>query len=280
MNIFRFAQFFITPLFIADAVEREACAVDSEYLGTVPEDDVRFDELKKRFSKPNHDYQKFGYGTRKTLLDDPKERNCHVREELLKFYSTFYSSNIMTLCVVAKESLDELKKIIVPMFSLIPNKNLSIKIWSEHPYGNDQVGHQLNIVPVKELRSVSISFPIPDLRHQYKSKPASYLSSLVGHEGYGSLLSELKKKYWAISVSAGPSYPARGFGFFVIDIELSEDGLVHVEDVVFMVFQYINMLYRVGPQEWFHREIDQIDRINFRFRVRCRYLLYVFFEVQ
>ena len=40
----------------------------------------------------------------------------------------------------------------------------------------------------------SIIFPLTKTTHHYKSKPLGMLGFLIGHEGYGSLLSLLKKK--------------------------------------------------------------------------------------
>jgi insulysin len=45
---------------------------------------------------------------------------------------------------------------------------------------------------------------------------------LLGHEGPGSLLSELKRRGWATSLQSGGTTTARGFGFFSVDLDLSE----------------------------------------------------------
>lgn len=50
------------------------------------------------------------------------------------------------------------------------------------------------IVPIKDIRNLYVTFPIPDLQKYYKSNPGHYLGHLIGHEGPGSLLSELKSK--------------------------------------------------------------------------------------
>lgn len=50
------------------------------------------------------------------------------------------------------------------------------------------------IVPIKDIRNLYVTFPIPDLQQYYKSNPGHYLGHLIGHEGPGSLLSELKSK--------------------------------------------------------------------------------------
>lgn len=45
---------------------------------------------------------------------------------------------------------------------------------------------------------------------------------LIGHEGPGSLLSELKRRGWVSNLSAGDRCLARGFGNFTISVDLSE----------------------------------------------------------
>lgn len=49
-------------------------------------------------------------------------------------------------------------------------------------------------MPIKDIRNLYVTFPIPDLQKYYKSNPGHYLGHLIGHEGPGSLLSELKSK--------------------------------------------------------------------------------------
>ena len=98
------------------------------------------------------------------------------------------------------------------------------------------------IVPIKDLRFLYITFPIPDLDPFYKSSPGEYLGHLIGHEGKGSLLSELKNLRWANSLVGGQRQGSKGFGFFLLNIDLTEEGLDHVDEIIFLVFQYLEML--------------------------------------
>lgn len=114
-----------------------------------------------------------------------------------------------------------------------------------------------------------MTFPIPDLQKYYKSNPGHYLGHLIGHEGPGSLLSELKSKGeskppprgclvllldllgaswgvqdhprrrqwdhvvsltlcfqgWVNTLVGGQKEGARGFMFFIINVDLTEEGL-------------------------------------------------------
>ncbi|KRY77608.1 Insulin-degrading enzyme [Trichinella pseudospiralis] len=262
----RFAQFFIEPLFTVDATEREVNAVDSEMRGNLQSDSWRDHQLERHLSNPKHDYNKFGTGTRKTLLDDVLSRGEDPREALLKFYQNHYSANLMALCIMGKESLDELQAAYVPTFASIENKKLEKIVWKEHPYTAKELGFRVDVVPVKDLRSINFCFPLPDLQEHYSSNPGHYIGHLLGHEASGSLLSELKKHGWVNTLTAGPRTAARGFWFFSIDVEVTESGLEHVDDIAQLVFEYINLVRTEGVQEWIHRECEDLNKIEFRFK--------------
>lgn len=59
----------------------------------------------------------------------------------------------------------------------------------------------------------------------------------MGHEGAGSLLSALKARGWSSNLVGGPRPAARGFGFFGIAVDLTEEGMNHIDDIVTLVFQ-------------------------------------------
>lgn len=61
-------------------------------------------------------------------LDTLKYEN--VREDLLKFHAENYSSNIMTLVMVGRDSVENLEKLAVENFTDVPNKNYSPKDFS------------------------------------------------------------------------------------------------------------------------------------------------------
>ena len=54
------------------------------------------------------------------------------------------------------------------------------------------------------------------------------MSHLLGHEGDGSILSLLKRKGWALELSAGLYSGGKGFEFFKICVELTEEGLCNL----------------------------------------------------
>ncbi|KAM3955202.1 insulin degrading metalloproteinase [Aphomia sociella] len=264
LNIF--AQFFISPLFTESATGRELSAVNSEHEKNTSLDVWRLDQLNKSTAAPDHPYHKFGTGNRETLETIPKSKGIDVRKELLKFHQEWYSSNIMTLVVLGKESLDELQGMVVELFSAVEDKSVEAPSWTDHPFPPPLRRKRAYCFPVKDLRSLSIDFPIPDTRRHYKSGPGHYLSHLLGHEGPGSLLSALKARGWCNSLVGGTRIGARGFGFFGVQVDLTEQGVEHIDDIITLVFQYISMLRSEGAQRWVWEEQRDLMAMEFRFK--------------
>ncbi|VDD86432.1 unnamed protein product [Enterobius vermicularis] len=260
----RFVQFFLCPQFTESATEREVCAVDSENSNNLQNDSWR---IIQSLSKAGHDYGKFGTGSKKTLLEDAREKNIEPREALLKFHTDHYSSDLMSCCIIGSETLNELEDMVVSLgFGKITRKNLKRKTWLDSPYGKDQLGVKIELVPVKDLRHMTLDFPIPDYREHYRTRPTHYVAHLIGHEGPGSLLSELKRRGWVSNLSAGDRCLARGFGNFTISVDLSEEGLKHTDDIITVIFQEIGMIKSAGPLKWIQDELKKLGDIKFRFK--------------
>ncbi|XP_077499143.1 insulin degrading metalloproteinase isoform X1 [Amblyomma americanum] len=262
----RFAAFFVCPLFNEDATDREVNAIHSEHIKNVQNDSWRLKQLEASTADPKHDFSKFGSGNKTTLDAIPKSKGLMVRDELLKFHQQWYSSNIMSLVVLGKESLDDLARMVVPLFSVVPDKGVEPPTWPQHPYGREQLGLRARVVPVKDNRFLHLTFPTPDLRQYYRAGPGDYVAHLIGHEGPGSLLSELKARGWVNSLVGGEKDGARGFSFTIVNVDLTEEGMEHTDDIVQLVFQYLSMLRNEGPQKWIFQELQELWRVAFRFK--------------
>ena len=192
----RFSQFFSAPLFTASATDRELEAVDSENSKNLLNDSWRMFQLTKSTSSSDHPYHKFGSGNKATLKDRPAEKGIDTRENLLSFHKEYYSANNMRLAVVGKEPLDTLQAWVTQRFEGVRNTERPVPSFEGMPLRKEDMAKSFLVQPVKELRTIELSFQTPSLRSQYRAKPSQYLSHLVGHEGPGSILSLLKARAW------------------------------------------------------------------------------------
>ncbi|ORE08646.1 hypothetical protein BCV72DRAFT_203143 [Rhizopus microsporus var. microsporus] len=266
----RFAQFFISPLFSDSCTERELKAVDSEHKKNKQQDSWRIFQLEKSLCNPSHPYCNFGTGNLETLYENPKANGQDIRQELLKFHDTYYSANIMKLCILGRESLDQLTEWAVEKFRDVRNKSIEPPSFPDNPLTKKELMKQIFIKPVKDVRILEMTFPFPDQRPLYAVQPGRYLSHLIGHEGHGSILSLLKKNGWANYLQVATSHGGIGFEFMRISIDLTEEGLNRYKDVVVIVFKYIDLLKKKGIQSRIFEEVQSLASLAFRFKEKQR----------
>ncbi len=260
----RFAQFFVAPLFNAEFVGREVNAVNSEYQARIQNDFRRALDVFKELANPEHPFSKFTVGNLSTLLGGRGEDA--LRQDLLDFYREHYSANRMGLVVIGRENLDELQAMVVERFSEIENhkvreKPIKVALVEDTPL-------RFELKPRKEMRSLSVSFVLPDVRAQYHKKPLNYLGHLLGHEGEGSLLYVLKKNGWAEGLRAGAGIEYQGGSLFNVEVQLTPAGLAAVDTVTDMVFEAIALVQAEGVAQWRYQELTDIARLQFDFRTR------------
>lgn len=150
--LFRFAQFFISPLLSPSSIDREIQAVNSEFEGDLAQDSWRISQVKRATSDPEHPYSKFTIGNNESLRTIPTQLGIDLREVLLDFYEKQYSANRMSLVVLGNrkysilfsyfgittpivESLDDLQTMVVKSFKDVRNKQLIAQKYPADPFG-------------------------------------------------------------------------------------------------------------------------------------------------
>lgn len=262
----RFAQFFISPLFLESTTEREMQAVDSEHAKNVLQDNWRLNMLERSLANPEHPFHKFGTGNLETLGTVPKARGIDLRAVLLDFHARWYSANLMSLVVLGKEPLDELQAYVERMFAPIVNKAAPRPSWPGLPWAPGSGPLFTRARTVRDKQTLYLTWLCPSDEFHDHVKPQKYYAHLVGHEGHGSILALLKKKHWATTLSAGCNDDATGYSFFEVTVELSQAGLKHYTEVVQIVFDYMAMIVAGGPHRRIFDESAQLSQLGFRFR--------------
>ncbi|PIO64197.1 peptidase, M16 family, partial [Teladorsagia circumcincta] len=154
--------------------------IESELSKYLNDDTWRLMQVMRYLSKPGHDYGKFNIGSKKCLLDDGRRTGNELRQALLEFHNNWYSSNVMSLCIVGPESLDVMESLLKASdFGNIEDKGVERKEWLESPYGKEQLGKRVEVVPVEDARKLIVIFPIPDLWAEYKSSPLRYIYRIM-----------------------------------------------------------------------------------------------------
>ncbi|KAF7659388.1 hypothetical protein LDENG_00298590 [Lucifuga dentata] len=277
----RWAQFFICPLMIRDAIDREVEAVDSEYQLAKPSDSHRKEMLFGSLAKPGHPMGKFCWGNAQTLKQEPKKKKINVYKRLRAFWKKHYSAHYMTLAVQSKEKLDTLEEWVREIFSKVPNNGLPKPDFSDmlDPFDTPEFNKLYRVVPVRKVHNLTITWALPPQEKYYRVKPLHYMSWLIGHEGTGSILSVLRKKCWALALSGGNNQTGFDenvtYSIFSISITLTDEGFQKFYQVTDLVFQYLKMLQTLGPQQRIYDEIQKIEGNEFRYQEQIDPIEYV-----
>ena len=264
----RFAQFFVAPLISKDGVDREIKAVDSENSKNLTSDSWRNMQLWKHVSKADHAFHKFGTGNLETLKNDPESKGLDTHKQMLEFYSSNYSANLMKLAVYSRYSLDEMESMVVDKFSKVKTLEREANTFADLPFaGEEHECKVIKVVPIRNVHRLDLQWLIPPESEVYRFTPCHYLSHLIGHEGGGSILQLLKDLKWATSLSAGPSPESySSHSLFLVSIQLTDEGNGHVDEIAEIVFQYIEMLREEGIQGWIFEELKNVGETKFHFR--------------
>jgi len=259
----RFAEQFSAPLFTAELVDRERNAVHSEFSAMQKEDGRRFYSVKKAISNPEHPFHQFAVGNL-TTLENTEERP--LRPDLLEFWKSRYSSNLMTLAVYGPQPLDELEAMVEDRFSRIENRQLKTRVFDQPLLEPDTLPGRVTAKALKDIRSLSLSFPIPSQQENYRNKPVRYVANLLGHEGPGSLFDRLKQAGLVESLSAGSGMDTGTEETVEISMSLTPRGLENQDRILDLTFAWIDKVRNQGISERRFEEMQKLASIDFRFR--------------
>eukprot|EP00924_Labyrinthula_sp_SR-Ha-C_P005956 maker-scaffold_14-snap-gene-10.21-mRNA-1 protein AED:0.19 eAED:0.20 QI:0/0/0/1/1/1/2/0/412 len=282
----RFSSFFVSPLFTKDSVDREVQAVCSEHSMKYTMDSRRILAGVLLDVEENH-LLHWGSGNEDTLIKEIEERNLDLHEEVKNFFHKFYVAEMMTLCLIGGESLEQLLDLAKELFERIPKGNGEIVKYGEElnavvgpVFSKEKWNVRVNYYPSKDIREIRLEFLFPWLRDEWKNKPTRILSHLLGHEGKGSLLSCLKDLNLVDGLSC---YGSDSSGCFTkLQVQIScTDQVFHLGEnqreeqillIVNKVFEYIDLIKSCSAQDlenhW--NETKQTADIKFRFGKSAR----------
>ena len=290
----RLAQFFISPLFDSNMVDRELRAIDSEYRNSFTSDGWRSYQLLKESANQDHPFSKFGCGNYNTLTQGGEIINSTFSnpgssspvQDLENFWKNYYQTYNLRLCVVGKAPLDELQASVERTFGLLsasdkkPRHSLTMadkQFSMEHAqyggipaFGHDQLGKIREVIPLQEGRSIKLYFATPPLDDPVlkETRPYRVLSHLLGHESRGSLYVLLDEEGWLDDLSSGIGIDTSDFSLFTLTLSLTPLGMKNQDKILELAFQWITLIRETPPERMkqYHDELRQISETNFRFR--------------
>lgn len=255
-----FGSFFTEPLFNPDSVNREKEAVDSEHSKNILSDMWRIQEIKKNAIVSTNPIKNFGTGSNKTLgVPD-------IHNKVKHFFERHYSSDLMTLFVIAKNDIENIKSQIISIFSKIP---LNITPENRVKYGNKIYDSSkiLKVVPVKDIEKLTISWDVPSYHNEPLRSPHNFLAYLIGHEGKNTIHYFLTQLGYITELYAGSDFNCEDRVIFEVGMTLTPSGMEHKKEIIYTIINYINLLKDKLNTKHFEKLYNELLTLNaFKFK--------------
>ena len=248
-----------TPaLFNESETSKEVNNVNSEHQKNIPNDVWRSNQVVRMHFKKGHPSNHFSTGDINTL------KNCN-RDILIQGYEKYYSSNEMALCILSNKNLDELEDLTIRYFSEIPNRKIKAPVYDENYMDKTETFKFIQIIPKSDIKKLELHFALPLLKDYRKHKSFEVLSSILGHEGKGTITSHLKKKGYITALSSGGEL-GNSYGEFELHMSLTPKGRENYKEIIKVVFAYIKMLKDSPFPDYYYNEQKDIALIDYQNR--------------
>ncbi len=258
-----FAQFFISPLFTADLVDKEKNAVDSEYKMHIKNDFWRGYHVDKVTANPSHPYHNFTIGNLETLSSDS---NATLRKKVINFYNKYYYSDNMALTIYGSEDLDALQKIVIDKFSDIRQEKTVNRKFDDIPvYNKENLGKLITFKTEGDRYVLEMNFPIANQIKEYHEKPADFIASMLNRKDIGTLHKYLIDKNMINYMSSYHQRITEKMSLFSVEFDLTAKGLNQYDEIVGLTFSYLKLISSNGIDKWRFDEIKHILQTEFNY---------------
>jgi insulysin len=152
----------------------------------------------------------------------------------------------------------------------IPIQNTAVNpyLYSYHskiPFTSKESGQIIWYEKIAGGQHLDIIFNLDEILTKYQTKPLDYVSYLMKYSGEGSLIEYLKKFKLASKIEVGVVSSFKLFSQYAVSVYLTEVGMRKIEEVVKLVFNYINLIKFNVIKSRTYEELHNITSIQFKF---------------
>ena len=265
----KFSQFFISPLFDRNSVEKELRAIESENQKNLQSDVRRQMQLIRSDSRPDSIINIFSTGNSSTL--NPNNNIDEPRDALIQFFNNYYHACKMSLVIDSPIELDEIEKITRDYFNEITpgdGKNINYFDKDKPIYDQSNLQRFYTIESIIDKNKLKLQWFLEPSIENYHEKPLSYLSSLFGHEGKNSLYSTLVADGLASELQCSRYNITNVSSIFYIQVVLTDKGLIQRNEIISRILKFIKKIQNLPINKNFFDEIKMTNQISFDYKNR------------
>mmetsp|Transcript_41326 Transcript_41326/g.88013 ORF Transcript_41326/g.88013 Transcript_41326/m.88013 type:complete len:1005 (+) Transcript_41326:194-3208(+) len=264
-----FAQFFISPSFRDDMVDKEIHAVDSEHKKNQPDTQRRLWHLLRSKANPKNPMHQFSTGDLKTLKLQPESKGLSLEDALRSFHSENYCASRLHFVLVSNLTTDEELALAHRHFDGLP----VAASCPPRPVYTGEVAYSKELKNLGRLFTVGTTgapemwllFPMPSLKEHYKELAEAYLWNALGHYGAGGLKELLAQEDLSHSFSYYSENSVAGSVIFVT-FALTEKGSKNTDTILEYFFAYLHAIRTKGVDRKLLSSLQKMRRVEFDYQ--------------
>ena len=274
-----FADMLRLPLLDKDTLDKEINAIEAEFQFKRKDDLRRLYQIHKETANPAHPFSKFSVGNANIFRSLPEDE---LHKALHDYHCQYYTASNMCLAIFTSEDPEDVLELTQQSFSAFRQGEEAPKEWPPL-YNEEQLAVDINIIPLQTARRMIVTFALPGLHLDYRTKPLNYLSHLIGDEGEGSLLACLKAKNWVTNLIAGSGIEGDDFKDFNVSFQLTEEGLNNRDSILEALFAFVRLIKNSIDEKWRYQEKAHLGALAYQYEenpklqsIVCEYSQHLF----
>jgi len=249
------------PLLDPDTLNKEINAIEAEFQFKIKDDLRRLYQIHKETANPLHPFSKFSVGNADIFRSLSE---CELHAALQQYHAQYYVGANMCLAIFTSENVDDVLELVSQSFGALKAGEEANTEWPAL-YTPEQLAVEINIVPLQTARRMIVTFALPGLHQDFRTKPLNYLSHLIGDEGEGSLLAYLKNKNWVTNLIAGSGIEGEDFKDFNVSFQLTEQGLANRDHILQALFSFIALISNAMDEKWRYQEKAHLGALAYQY---------------
>ena len=250
------------PLLNSSVIKNEINVVNSEYLQSNRTDDFILNNILGELVNEKHPiYNHLSVGNNQTLNEKSDEE---MAKYLRAYFQQAFHPNNLNIALYSNQSIDDLEKLVLKYFNYEIKVNETVgneeriekrkKLKEERLFKKEnggkilkffsKVANNLNDYSGKYYNLLCISFGINNMTYKDGFNPIDFLSYLIKNSKDSYLAKYLldKNYIYAMVPKIYTQFFDTDFGFYNIYFYLTEQGVNNLEEVIKVVFHYLNLV--------------------------------------
>jgi len=262
------------PTFTIENIKKEINNVNSEIsMRMTYNKSLAYYKLLKAIGNPESKIYSDGFAN----IDSAKWNLEDLREQIVNFHSTYYSSNIMTLTVLSEIPVDELRALIETYFSTIPNKEVERPLFNnpaeyKPPLEPETLGTVYHLMGFTEPSKFRMVFQLNSEKFNPHFHSLEFFSMFLNYFSENSFKQILIKESLISSLHDSIALQDYVNALYTIEFSLTPQGKKNISKIVKHFFRFVNYVKQIPDKQSIFETFSKTSKYAFLFNIKSKYV--------